>query len=69
MNGKELAEAILEIRPDLRVLYMSGYAPENLMPDAGLISEVNFLEKPFLPAKLLAKIRSALDAPKEVKQL
>jgi two-component system cell cycle sensor histidine kinase/response regulator CckA len=69
MNGKELAEAILEIRPDLRVLYMSGYAPENLMPDAGLISEVNFLEKPFLPAKLLGKVRTALDVPREVKQL
>ncbi|HKP97716.1 MAG TPA: response regulator [Fibrobacteria bacterium] len=69
MNGKDLAEAILAIRPDLRVMYMSGYAPEYLMPDAGLISELCFLEKPFSPAKLLGKVRSALDARKVEKQL
>ncbi|GEM_PF-1951450 len=69
MNGKELAEAILEIRPELRIIYMSGYAPDYLMPDPGLISEVNFLEKPFSPAILLLKIRTALDVHKAVKQL
>jgi two-component system, cell cycle sensor histidine kinase and response regulator CckA len=69
MNGKELAEHVLAMRPELRVMYMSGYAPENLMPDMGLISEACFLEKPFIPAKLLAKVRTALDAPKVEKQL
>jgi two-component system cell cycle sensor histidine kinase/response regulator CckA len=68
MNGKEMAERILELRPDLRVIYMSGYAPESLMPEANLLSEVNFLEKPFSPAILLGKIRAALDVPKAVKQ-
>ncbi|MDB5050140.1 MAG: sensory box histidine kinase/response regulator [Fibrobacteres bacterium] len=69
MNGKDLAEAILVIRPELRVMYMSGYAPEHLMPDANLISELCFLEKPFSPAKLLGKIRGVLDALKVEKQL
>jgi two-component system, cell cycle sensor histidine kinase and response regulator CckA len=69
MNGKDLADAILVIRPELRVVYMSGYAPEYLMPDFALISEPNFLEKPYSPAKLLAKVRSALDAPRVERQL
>ena len=69
MNGKDLADAILIIRPELRVLYMSGYAPEYLMPDFSPISEPNFLEKPFSPAKLLAKVRSTLDASKAERQL
>ncbi|MEO6097267.1 MAG: response regulator [Fibrobacteria bacterium] len=69
INGKEMAELILELRPDLHIIYMSGYAPESLMPDVGLLSEVNFLEKPFSPAILLGKIRAALDVGKTVKQL
>jgi two-component system cell cycle sensor histidine kinase/response regulator CckA len=69
MNGKELAEAIMVLRPDLRVIYMSGYAPESLMPDPGQISEANFLDKPFSPAKLLGKVRAALDVERVEKQL
>lgn len=69
MNGKDLADAILLLRPELKVMYMSGYAPEYLMPDFSLISEPNFLEKPFSPAKLLSKVRSALDAPMVEKHL
>lgn len=69
MNGKALADAALGIRPELRVVYMSGYAPGSMLPDVGLIPEFHFLEKPFTPAKLLAKLRAALDAPQPEKQL
>ncbi|MDB5105809.1 MAG: sensory box histidine kinase/response regulator [Fibrobacteres bacterium] len=69
MSGKELAEATLQLRPELKVLYMSGYAPDFPMPDASLILERNFLEKPFTPAKLLRKVRVALDAERVEKQL
>ena len=69
MNGKQVAEAVVGLRPGIRVLYMSGYAPESLLPDIGLLPEYHFLEKPFTPAKLLGKLRAALDAPKAEKQL
>jgi PAS domain S-box-containing protein len=63
MNGKELADAVLVHRPLLRVLFMSGYAPETLLPHTGWLSESNFLEKPFATGKLLAKIRGVLESP------
>ncbi len=64
MNGRDLAEAVLRLRPAINVVYMSGYAPDHLLPEMNLISELNFLEKPFTPAKLLAKVRATLDAHK-----
>ncbi len=69
MNGKELCEAVQDIRPEIRMLYMSGYAPESLLPDMGLIPVYHFLEKPFTPAKLLVKVRAALDVPQTEKQV
>jgi signal transduction histidine kinase len=69
MHGKALADAALAIRPGLRVVYMSGYAPGSMHPDVGLLPEFHFLEKPFTPARLLAKLRSALDAPQPEKHL
>jgi CheY-like chemotaxis protein len=62
MNGRDLAEAVMALRPGIKVVYMSGYAPDHLIPQMGLISELNFLEKPFTHAKLLAKLRATLDA-------
>lgn len=64
MNGRDLAEAVLSLRPDMDVVYMSGYAPDPHLPEMNLISELNFLEKPFTPVKLLAKVRATLDAHK-----
>ena len=55
MNGKEMVRRIdREQQPDLRVLYMSGYA-ENLEPG------LNLLEKPFTSADLLKRVRAAFD--------
>lgn len=68
LNGRDLAETLLSLRPDLKVVFMSGYAPETMMPDGGW-PEAAFLEKPFTAAKLVAKVRGALDAPKAEKQL
>lgn len=62
MSGKALATALLEGRPELEVVYMSGYTGNTIVhhgiPDAG----VHFLPKPFTPSVLLAKIREVLDA-------
>jgi two-component system, cell cycle sensor histidine kinase and response regulator CckA len=68
LNGRDLAETVLTLRPELKVVFMSGYAPETMMPDGGW-PESAFLEKPFTAAKLLTKVRTALDAPQAEKQL
>lgn len=64
MGGKELAEKIKMIDPDLPVLFMSGY-PDNAFVKRGVIEAgVNFLQKPFTVETLTAKIRGVLDKRK-----
>src|SRR3954451_19700877 len=59
LGGDELAEQILRTRPDIRVLFMSGY---NLRPTALLRrSAALFAEKPLRPAMLLRTVRELLD--------
>lgn len=61
MNGKELAERIISIRPTLKCLYMSGYTA-NVIAHHGLLDEdVFFINKPFLMRDLAAKVREVLD--------
>jgi PAS domain S-box-containing protein len=60
MNGRQLADRLVDLRPDLKVLYMSGYADEALGPDGTLGREL--LAKPFTPAGLVRKVREVLDA-------
>jgi len=58
MNGAELARALLERQPDLRVVFMSGYPNDQVnRPDTA------FLPKPFNPASLSRMIRRELDRP------
>jgi CheY-like chemotaxis protein len=61
MNGRELAEQLKTIRPDIKLLFTSGYT-DNAMVQHGLLdSNIAFLEKPFLAATLARKVREALD--------
>jgi CheY-like chemotaxis protein len=57
ITGPQLAERLLRIKPDLRVIYMSGY-PNDELRDGGAV----FLSKPFNPAGLSKAVREALDA-------
>jgi len=62
MNGRELAQRITEIRPEARVLYMSGYT-ENVIGYGGMLEAgVNLLQKPFSLRDLKSKVRAVLDA-------
>ncbi|MCB1069724.1 MAG: response regulator [Kiritimatiellae bacterium] len=61
MSGRALTEAIREISPDVPIVYMSGYARNSIEDSDVSINEETFVQKPFTPAVLYRKIRSALD--------
>ncbi len=59
MNGPALAQRLVAARPELRVLFISGYADKLLPLDRGSVN-VSFLGKPFHASELAAKVREAL---------
>ena len=63
MNGPQLAAALQAVRPQLRVLYISGHADAAVTRAAALAPGIEFLHKPFAPESLAAKVRQALDPP------
>ncbi len=60
-SGRELAEALLALRPGLRVVFMSGYTSDVVLRRGVIEEAVRFLPKPFSPAALAHAVRSALD--------
>jgi two-component system cell cycle sensor histidine kinase/response regulator CckA len=62
MGGKQLATRLRELRPDLLVLYMSGYTDDVINNRGVLPDNTLFLHKPFTRATLLRRVREALDA-------
>jgi two-component system cell cycle sensor histidine kinase/response regulator CckA len=61
MSGRELVDRVRAIRPDMRVLYMSGYTEDAIVRHGVRDASTVLLGKPFAPADLLAKIREVLD--------
>ncbi|MDI6686861.1 MAG: ATP-binding protein [Desulfobacterales bacterium] len=60
MSGREVADNLKSHRPEIKVLYISGYTDRNL---PGFLEEgANFLKKPFSPEVLAHKVREALDS-------
>jgi len=62
MNGRELAERLMPLNPEMKVLFMSGYMEDIIAHHGILSSEINFLEKPFSPESLMRKVRTVLDS-------
>ncbi|MGZ8707458.1 MAG: ATP-binding protein, partial [Gaiellaceae bacterium] len=64
MNGRQLAERLLADRPDLRVLYTSGYSEDDLLARGVIDGSASFLPKPFSFDQLAREVRQRLDAPR-----
>jgi signal transduction histidine kinase len=63
VNGRELAERLRRHRPDLKVIFISGYSHEILGPEGVLATEGAVLLKPFTPSVLVARVRKELYNP------
>jgi PAS domain S-box-containing protein len=63
MSGRELAERLKTLRPDIKVLYMSGYTDDAILRHGVIDQETAFLQKPFTTTVLTRKVREVLDQP------
>jgi two-component system cell cycle sensor histidine kinase/response regulator CckA len=63
MSGRELWDRLKTLRPDSRVLFMSGYTDDAIARHGVLEPGIAFLQKPFTPFSLAQKVREVLDAP------
>jgi signal transduction histidine kinase/CheY-like chemotaxis protein len=61
MSGRELAERLAPLRPELSVLFMSGYTDDAVIRHGVLAAGTAFLQKPFTPAALVLRVRETLD--------
>ena len=62
MRGPELASRLEKLRPEIKVLLMSGYTDNSLAATGGSDGCAGFIQKPFGPGQLAAKVREVLDA-------
>ena len=60
MSGREVAEKVTELRPDVRVLYVSGYTDFPSTEQQGLEPGPAYLQKPFTSDVLAMKVREVL---------
>jgi FixJ family two-component response regulator len=63
MSGKELSELLVKDRPELRVLFMSGYTTEVIAQHGILEHGVHFIQKPFTLPDLGQKVEAVLRSP------
>jgi two-component system, cell cycle sensor histidine kinase and response regulator CckA len=65
MNGRELARRLLAIRPELKVLYMSGYTDNAIVHHGILEPDLAYVQKPLVPEMFARRVREVLDSPRK----
>jgi PAS domain S-box-containing protein len=64
MTGRELAGLLVQSRPRVKVIYMSGYSSDVIGKQGVIAPDVDYLPKPFTPAELSSKVREVLGGAK-----
>jgi signal transduction histidine kinase len=62
LSGRQLAERLAPVRPEMKVLYMSGHADDDVVRHRVLEPGMPYLQKPFTPVGLASKVREVLNA-------
>src|SRR5205085_10688038 len=60
LGGRGMVEELRELSPGIRVLFMSGYAKEEIFPEKGIADHTPYLQMPFTSETLSAQVRAAL---------
>jgi CheY-like chemotaxis protein len=63
LTGAEVAAEVRKLRPEIRVLFTTGYARKAIVHHGRLDAGVNLIPKPFTYAQFAAKVREVLDSP------
>jgi two-component SAPR family response regulator len=66
MNGWDLAQRVSELRPDIKVLFTSGYALDTLVSNGRVLQGLTILMKPYRKADLAWRVRQALTVGAEL---
>jgi CheY-like chemotaxis protein len=64
LGGREVARRVVEMKPEARVLYVSGYTNDAIGKDGVQDEGIEFLPKPFTASTLLDRVRTLLDRPR-----
>ena len=63
MSGRELADRLTPLRPEMKIIYISGYTEDALVQHGVADLSVAFLQKPFKPIELARQVRAVLHPP------
>jgi len=63
MSGRVVAETLRRRRPEMRVLYTSGYTDDHIVRHGVSESAAQLMAKPFTPDAVLGRVRQVLDQP------
>ena len=69
MSGRELAERLKAVRPGIKVLFMSGYTDDAVVHHGVVEEDAKFIQKPFSPEELAARVREILAPPERPARL
>ena len=67
MNGRQLAERLTPMRPEMKVLYVSGYTEDAIVHQGVLETGIAYMQKPITPDTLTRKVREVFDAPPDAR--